>query len=76
MLALWWPFCGSFGNHTLIPTYVDGKMGCSIVGRDDSLTCFPIITLVATSMKSTPRVLDTKGNEREARKLHSITWWE
>lgn len=48
-------------------------MGCSSVGRVDSLTSFPIITFVATPMKSTPRVLDTKGKEREARKLHSIT---
>lgn len=66
----------AFWNHTLIPMYLEGIMGCSSVGRVDSLTSFPIITFVATSMKSTPRVLDTKGKEREARKLHSITWWD
>ena len=30
-------------------------------------------TLVATSMKSTPMVLLTNGNDRDARRLHSIT---
>lgn len=34
---------------------------------------YPKVTLVAISMKSTPMVLLTKGNDREARKLHSIT---
>lgn len=73
-----WLCCGCFWcpfeNYTLIPTYLEGIMGCSSVGRDDSLTSFPIMTFVATSMKSTPRVFDTKGKEREARRLHSITW--
>ncbi|KAK5624302.1 hypothetical protein RRF57_000018 [Xylaria bambusicola] len=33
----------------------------------------PIIALVAISMRSTPMTFDTKGNERDARTLHSIT---
>ena len=49
-------------------------MGCSNVGRGFSSMVSPIITLVATSMKSTPRVLETKGKDREALRLHSITW--
>ena len=31
------------------------------------------MTLVATPMKSVPTVLEMNGNEREARRLHSIT---
>ena len=49
-------------------------MGCSSVGRGFSSMCSPIITLVATSMKSIPSVLETKGKDREALRLHSITW--
>lgn len=49
-------------------------MGCSNVGRGFSSIFSPIITLVATSMKSTPSVLETKGKDREALRLHSITW--
>lgn len=51
-------------------------MGCSKVGRGFSSKFSPIITLVATSMKSTPSVLETNGKDREARRLHSITWRE
>lgn len=49
-------------------------MGRSNVGRCSSSMFSPIITFVATSMKSTPRVLETKGKDREALRLHSITW--
>lgn len=63
-----------FENITLIATYSAGIIGCSNVGRSFSSMFSPIITLVATSMKSTPRVLETKGKDREALRLHSITW--
>ena len=35
----------------------------------------PSMTLVANVMKLLSRVLETKGNVRDARRLHSITWW-
>lgn len=34
----------------------------------------PIMTLVAIATKSCPRALDTKGNERDTLKLHSMTF--
>lgn len=49
-------------------------MGLSREGRVASSIGSPTITLVATLMKSTPMVLDTKGKERDALKLHSITY--
>lgn len=33
-----------------------------------------MITWLARATRSTPRVLDTKGKERETRTLHSITF--
>lgn len=59
---------------TLMPTKSMGMMGFSSVGRLVSSSGSPTITLVATLMKSTPIVFDTKGKERDARRLHSITW--
>lgn len=59
---------------TLIPTKSMGMMGFSSEGRLVSSSGSPTITLVATLMKSTPIVFDTKGKERDARRLHSITW--
>lgn len=58
---------------TLIPTKSIGMMGFSSEGRLASSIGSPTITLVATLMKSTPIVFDTKGKERDARRLHSIT---
>lgn len=37
------------------------------------LTGWPTITLVAKAIKSVSKVLETNGNERETRRLHSIT---
>lgn len=38
-----------------------------------TVTVRPIIARVANSIKLILKVFDTNGNEREARKLHSIT---
>lgn len=37
-------------------------------------TVFPIITFVAIATMSKSRVFDTKGNDLETLKLHSITF--
>ena len=36
-------------------------------------TSWPTIAAVAVSIKFLPSTLDTNGNERDARRLHSIT---
>lgn len=64
----------SLSPLTLMPTKSIGIMGLSSEGRLASSKGSPTITLVATLIKSTPIVFDTKGKERDARRLHSITW--
>lgn len=59
-MVLKWPF-------TLTPTLPHPEY--SSTGSTDT----PHINLVAVATKSWSRVLDTKGNERDTRRLHSIT---
>jgi hypothetical protein len=58
---------------TFIPTYPSGKRGESNGHLSPLSNGVSVITLVATEIKSMPVVLDTNGNEREARRLVSIT---
>lgn len=60
-MVLKWPF-------TLTPTLPHPEY--SSTGSTDT----PHINLVAVATKSWSRVLDTKGNERDTRRLHSITF--
>lgn len=63
-----------FNWHTFTPTmpFPFMKPMCS--------TSSPMMASVAMATRSTPRVLDTNGNERETRTLHSMTFswssWE
>ena len=59
--------------QTLMPTYPTGCRGVSRLGSACSSRGWFTITLVATPMKSVPTVLEMNGNERDARRLHSIT---
>ena len=61
-------------EQTLMPTYPTGCKGVVRSGNTCSSRGWFTIIFVATVMKSVPTVLDTKGKEREARRLHSITW--
>lgn len=57
-----------------MPTYPTGCKGVVRSGNACSSRGWFTIIFVATVIKSVPTVLDTKGKEREARRLHSITW--
>ena len=61
-------------EQTLMPTYPTGCKGVVRSGNACSSRGWFTIIFVATVIKSVPTVLDTKGKEREARRLHSITW--
>ena len=57
----------------LTPTKPAGRGGPSSAGRLSPAVPWPIMTRVAASIKSAPTVLLTKGKEREARRLASIS---
>ena len=57
-------------TQTFIPILQESVIGSGVTGSQGR----PRITLVARATKSTSRVLETKGKERDTRTLHSITW--
>ena len=57
----------------MTPTYPEGRLRVPMDGNGMSATLSLTMSLAAASMKSTPMVLEMKGKERDARRLHSIT---